>query len=149
MITTSVWRGLSIILLWCVVVLIAGVPLAQAQTVVTATSQFAFTASADHSRTTSFGTAMVDRYDVEVYNSANVVQTTINIGKPTPAPTTNEIAVPLGSTLVNSLTKDALYTFRAVAVGPGGAGRSLPSSPFGVPNPVGLPAAPTGLRIIP
>ncbi len=125
------------------------VAVAQTPIPVTATSQFVFTASTDHSRTSAFGLNLVDRYELEVSTLADVVLATVNLGKPAPEATSNDISVPVGDALLKQLIANTQYHYRAIAVGPGGAGRSLPSVPFGVPGPVGLPAAPTGLRVVP
>lgn len=119
---------------------------AQTVTPVTATSPLTFTASADHNLRTPFGVDVVERYDFEIRSAADAIVYTRSLGKPTPG-AANEISVPIGADALKVLTSNAVFSARVAAVGPGGAGRSLPSNPFGVPGPVGLPAAPTGLRV--
>lgn len=89
-----------------------------------------FTASPDHNATDN-GTAVLTRYDVEIYTQANqtAVVRTINIGKPTPAQTTNLISYTQLRPELDQLPVNT-YVAKVVAVGPGGTGRSAASNPF-------------------
>jgi hypothetical protein len=113
---------------------------AQTPTPVTATSQVAFTPSADHSLVDAFGNTIVTRYDLETsaMNSLGVIFFTQQLAKPTPD-ATNTIHVNIAST-VAALTGGTVYQARVAAVGPGGVGRSTLSNPFGKASPK-VPAA--------
>lgn len=88
---------------------------------------FEFTPSPDHN-TSENGVALVTRYDLEVYNAANAVATTINAGKPTPV---NNLIT--NTSLLRPATVGlpaGTYTAKVAAVGPGGTARSASSNPF-------------------
>lgn len=106
------------------------VPL-QAQTApVLAPSAVAFTASPDQALVLGT-TPILTNYVIEYYQGTTLVKST-DIGKPTPAPTTNDITSPLSSV---GLVKNTVYTLQIAAVGPGGTARSANSVPFAWPAP--------------
>lgn len=92
-----------------------------------------FQASPDHSVTVG-GSAVVTSYTLEIYNGATLARST-DLGKPTPG-ANGDITVPLAQ---GTLSKNQIYTFQVVTVGPGGSVRAAaPSNPFawlGTPSP--------------
>lgn len=115
-----------------------------AQTVVGPTSGVSFTASTDHTGTNADGSPVVARYEVRFQPTAGCAGVPVaNLAKP--APVANLITVsPLAP--LATLPANCVYTLTVVAVGSGGEGVSLPSSPFvrAVPK---VPAAP-GVPIV-
>lgn len=125
-----------------VLFLLLGAASASAQTVVNPTTA-QFTASVDHALVVN-GTAVVSAYqlDTMIGSSTGALAFSFNLGKPTPG-TANVISVvvPQLATLANGS-----YVATVSALGPGGAGKSAPTSPF---SRIGPAAAPTGLLVIP
>jgi hypothetical protein len=95
-----------------------------------------FVASPDHAATFPDGSAVVERYEFEIYLlGASSPMTTVNLGKPTPDASGKVTATP--SELLG-LPVNQTFEARVAAIGPGGAGRSAPSNPFyraGPPRP--------------
>lgn len=114
-----------------------------AQTAVINPTQASFVASADHTLVVA-GTPVVTAYqlDVMVSTPTGALAFTFNLGKPTPG-TGNRIAVtvPQLATLATGA-----YVATVSAVGPGGAGKSIPSLPFGR---IGAATAPTDVQVAP
>lgn len=132
------------------VVLCVARPVWAQATVVNASSGVAFTASTDHNATDGFGQARVTRYDMDILvQSTSVVFTTVNLGKPTPAPTTNLITVdPVAA--FGTLTPGTVYVARVRAVNASAASaNSANTSPFGIPAPLAAPSAPSAPSIVP
>lgn len=117
-----------------VCVLLAGPAAAQT---VTNPSAVDFTASADHSRVLTDGTAVLTGYqlDVMIASPTGAVAFTKGIGKPTPDGN-GLISVPVPEFIKLS---NGSYTATVSAVGPGGSSPSPASAPF---NRVGPPSAP-------
>lgn len=106
-----------------------------------------FEASADHSRLTPAGEFMVSRYDLEFYFiGAQQPFQTNSLGKPTPN-STSVIRVDLNATLTAFPPPGTTYEARVTAVGPTGAGRSLPSNQFAFTDPCAASIAPTGTSV--
>lgn len=95
-----------------------------------------FIASPDHAATYPDGSAVVERYDFEIYlQGASSPMTVVNLGKPTPDSQNRVTATP---TELVGLPVNQTFEARVSAVGPGGVGRSAPSNPFyraGPPRP--------------
>jgi hypothetical protein len=128
---------------------------AEAQTIpglvlILPTSVMDFQPSADHNETLLDGSAIVASYRVDYYlldasgnvpvGAAPAFSTTL--GKPTP--TGGVIVVP---NAFGAIVPDTAYRVRVVAIGPGGAGASPTSVPFGKTAPAKVPAAPPAPRI--
>jgi hypothetical protein len=109
-----------------------------------------FAPSADHNATALDGSAVVASYRVDYFlldasgnvpaGAAPAFSTTL--GKP--APTGGVIVVP---NAFSAIVPDTAYRARVVAIGPGGAGASPVSVPFGKTAPARVPAAPPPPRI--
>lgn len=101
----------------------------------------AFTASADHNviwtpEPGQPGTPVpvLSHYLLEIDESGVAIRTT-DLGKPTPAATTNEIQTPLERT---GLLQNHTYTVYVIAVGPGGNARSAEAGPIKWTVPAGV-----------
>ena len=122
--------------------------LAQSATPVNEKSRAIFDASADHDRVDTFGTPLVDHYELEVIaaNGTGAIAFTKGLGKPTPD-ASNTIAVVVPE--FGGLTPNAIHRATVSAVNTGAASRSALSDPFGVPGVLPAPAAPTNVRVGP
>jgi hypothetical protein len=128
---------------------------AEAQTIpglvlILPTSVMDFQPSADHDAVKLDGSPVLSNYRVDFYlldASGNIpaaapVAFSLNVGKPDPV--SGVIVVP---NAFGSLLGDTAYRVRVVAIGPGGAGASPTSVPFGKTAPAKVPAAPPAPRI--
>ena len=100
-----------------------------------------FVASIDHAKTLPDGVEIVTGYqlDCHVLNAAGALAFSKQLGKPTPDATNTigPVTIPEFVTLPSNQ-----YVCTAAAVGPGGLGRSAPSSPFDsiqAPGAAGVP----------
>lgn len=115
-----------------------------AQTPVTATNGFAFSASPDHSATNADGSPMLTRYEIRfVPGTGCAPQPAVNAAKPTPDGTGTITVDPVATFGV--LTANCAYTAVVAAIGPGGESLSAPTDPFWrvvltAPRPAGKPA---------
>lgn len=105
-------------------------------------TQAVFVASPDHSVVVN-GTAVLTNYqlDIMVGTATGALAVSQNLGKPTPAQTTNEITSDI-SPVIQKLTSGTYVAFVS-AVGPGGAGKSPASDPFGRITAAGAPSKPS------
>lgn len=121
-----------------------GIAHAQTPTPVTAASGVTFTASADHAALNLDGSAVVTNYEVRFLPGAGCAAIpAANINKPAPVGGVISVKPVAG---FGALTANCTYTGVVAAIGPGGAGVSLPSDPFvrvvaRVPAAPGKPAA--------
>lgn len=110
---------------------------------VTNPSTAEFVASTDHNAVEN-GVSLVTSYRLDVLDASNVVKSSRDIGKPTPAATTNLITYTQLASMLTSVPQGT-YTARIYAVGPGGDNGSAPSNPFSVA--VRKAAAPSSLVV--
>lgn len=115
------------------------------------TSVMDFQPSPDHNALALDGTAIVASYRVDYYllDASGAIPTgaspafSTNLGKPTPV--NGLIVVP---NAFGSIVPNSAYRATAAAVGPGGAGTSGASVPFGKAS-TAVPGAPSAPRITP
>ena len=131
----AVWLALGLTLL--------AVP-SWAQTPTTNPTRAEFIVSSDHN-VVVLGVPRVDHYDLEIVVSSNgALFLTVGMGKP-PAVDGAQVTVPISQ--FASLPRDIIHYAVAIAVGPGGTGRSGPSNPFVVPGEAPAPGPPSGLVV--
>ncbi len=99
-----------------------------------------FTPSPDHALIVA-GAPVIDRYVFEVTLSTNIGQISVSkdLGKPDPD-ATNTISVTVSADLAT--LPNGSYVATVSAVGPGGSGKSDPSSPFARVGPPAKPGPP-------
>lgn len=136
----AIWVGLV-----AVVVLGSVAPAsAQAPVQVTATSGIAFISSPDHDTVDPIAGPIVTGYQLNVMIISNgALAFTRGLGKPTPV--AGEIVVrPIAE--FGKLARNLIHTMTVSATGPGGAGVSPTSDPFGAfdgPAPPRVPGKPS------
>lgn len=113
-----------------------------AQTVVNPTTA-QFIASVDHALVVN-GTAVVSGYQLDTMSgtATGALAFSFSLGKPTPGPANLiSVVVPQLSTLATGS-----YVATISALGPGGSGKSAPTSPF---SRIGPATAPTAVTVVP
>ena len=106
-----------------------------------------FDPSGDHSATSSDGTLLVDRYDLEFYLiGATSPFQVLSLGKPAPG-LDGKIRVNFTSLFSSYPTPGIVYQAAVAAIGPGGAGRSSFSNTFSFSAPCSFAVSPTSQTV--
>ena len=118
----------------------------RAQSVVDPTTA-EFDPSADHSATSSDGTPLVNRYDLEFYLiGATSPFQVLSLGKPALA-LDGKIRANFTSLLSSFPTPGIVYQAAVAAIGPGGVGRSSFSNTFSFSTPCSFTVSPTSQTV--
>jgi hypothetical protein len=103
-----------------------------------------FLPSSDHSAVDANGTALVDRYTMQIFPAGGATPyETVELGKPAPE-ADGYIRVDFIALLPLALTPGQSYEATVTAVGPGGTGTSGRSNTFGLSLPCSFSLSPSG-----
>lgn len=125
-----------------------------AQTVVIDPNSLQFTASADHDATYPDGSFVVTSYRLDVFNSSNVIVSTLPLSKPSYQTTGCPTGVPAPcivvaiTSFIATLPSNVTMTAQVVTIGPGGSNASISSNPFARAFTLRAPAAVTNVKVI-